>query len=215
MADSLVERLTGQATAEAVPVQINLVMTDESLLTGEREPAQVQGFGPLPATLARRLVKQAPQDARRVRRLFTSPTTGQLIAMESKARLFPPALAEFLVIRDQTCRTPWCDAPIRHADHVVDAAAGGPTKAVNGQSLCEACNHTKTLRGWGAKSGAEPGPHLVHTTTPTGHTYSSRAPNAPGFRGGAGGPPPPPNIRNRPPLPRLVSHSREVVTALK
>lgn len=113
MADTLVERITGQAEADAVPVQINLIMTDRTLLTGDTEPAHLQGFGPLPATHARRLIKQAPADVRRVRRLFTAPESGQLVAMDSKARRFPAALADFLVIRDQTCRTPWCDAPIR------------------------------------------------------------------------------------------------------
>lgn len=194
MADTLVERVTGQSTADGVPVQVELIMNERTLVAADTEPAHLQGFGPLPATLAQRLIKQSPQDARRVRRLFTTPDLSQLVAMESKARLFPPALADFLVIRDQICRTPWCDAPIRHIDHVVDHAKGGPTAAANAQGLCEACNHTKTLRNWRARLRADGATHTVETTTPTGHKYESRPPDPPGFGDGANATPQPPTF---------------------
>ncbi|MHC6595174.1 HNH endonuclease, partial [Arthrobacter sp. C152] len=107
------------------------------------------------------------------------PGTGELVAMDSKARLFPPGLKRFLQVRDDTCRTPYCDAPIRHHDHIMSWQNGGPTTAVNGQGLCEACNHTKETPGWTTKP--LPGPrHTVETTTPTGHTYRSTAPPLPG-----------------------------------
>ena len=95
--------------------------------------------------------------------------------MDSTARIFPTKLAQFLRLRDQRCRTPWCDAPIRHADHVEAADDGGPTTATNGQGLCEACNYNKQAIGWRAKPRPGPG-HEVETITPTGHTYSSTAP---------------------------------------
>ncbi|SLJ90475.1 HNH endonuclease [Arthrobacter sp. P2b] len=114
-----------------------------------------------------------------VRRLYTAPGTGELVAMDSKARLFPPGLRRFLQVRDDTCRTPYCDAPIRHDDHVVPWHNEGPTTAGNGQGLCEACNHTKENPGWTAKP--IPGTrHTVETRTPTGHTYRSTAPPLPG-----------------------------------
>jgi hypothetical protein len=53
MADTLVERVTGQASAPAVPVEVQLVMTDHTLLGGDPEPAELTGYGPLPAPLAR------------------------------------------------------------------------------------------------------------------------------------------------------------------
>jgi hypothetical protein len=52
--------------------------------------------------------------------------------MESRSRLFPKGLAEFINLRDDTCRTPYCDAPIRHRDHAVPSHRDGPTSAVNG-----------------------------------------------------------------------------------
>ncbi|MEP6817579.1 MAG: DUF222 domain-containing protein [Marmoricola sp.] len=53
MADTLVERVTGQATATGVPVAINLVMTAESLFDGDEEHGHVEGYGPVPARFAR------------------------------------------------------------------------------------------------------------------------------------------------------------------
>jgi hypothetical protein len=125
-----------------------------------------------------------------LRRLYTHPRSATLVAMDSKRRLFPAGLRRFLIARDGTCRTPWCDAPIRHADHVYPHAAGGPTTAANGQGLCQRCNHVKNLPGWHSQviipgptaTTAEQqtiddagGPHTVRVTTPTGHQYTSVA----------------------------------------
>jgi hypothetical protein len=185
MADTFVERLTGQARAGDVPVEVQLVMTDRTLLGGDDTPARIVGHGPIPAALARALVRagSAGEVARVwVRRLFTNPVTGDLIAMDSRRREFPVVLRRLFVIRDEVCRTPWCDAPIRHADHVRRAADGGDTSADNGQGLCEACNQAKEAPGWGSSaSRAGPG-HPVTTTTPTGHSYTSRPSDLPGGR---------------------------------
>ena len=55
MADTLVARVTGTA-AGTVPVEIQLIMTDRALLAGGSEPAQVHGYGPVPAEVARRWI---------------------------------------------------------------------------------------------------------------------------------------------------------------
>jgi 5-methylcytosine-specific restriction endonuclease McrA len=116
-----------------------------------------------------------------LRRLYTAPGTGDLVAMDSRRRLFPAPLRRFIQIRDDTCRTPYCDAPIRHHDHIIPWHNDGPTTLANGAGLCEACNHTKELPGW--KAQPRPGPrHTIELTTPTGHTYRSTAPPLPGGR---------------------------------
>ena len=56
MADTLVELVTGQARADAVPVEVQLVMTDRALIEGDDTPAHVPGYGPVPAGWARGLV---------------------------------------------------------------------------------------------------------------------------------------------------------------
>jgi hypothetical protein len=114
-----------------------------------------------------------------LRRLYTAPDTGDLLAMDSRARLFPAGLRRFIQARDDTCRTPYCDAPIRHHDHVIPWHDGGTTELGNGAGLCEACNHTKEHLGW--KAIPRPGPrHAVEYRTPTGHSYHSTAPPLPG-----------------------------------
>ena len=113
-----------------------------------------------------------------LRRVYARPADGALVAMDSVARCFPAGLAQLIRLRDRTCRTPWCDAPIRHTDHVRPHAQAAPTSLVNGQGLCEACNHAKQAPGWSQQ--VVPGPrHQVLTTTPVGATYRSTAPPGP------------------------------------
>lgn len=180
MADALVERLTGQACALDVPVAVNLVLSDATLLASGAEPAHLIDGGPVPAAVARTLVANGlDAGAAWVRRLYSDPD-GALVAMTSAARFCPDGLADFLRVRDQgICRTPWCDAPIRHLDHVVPAADGGATAASNAQGLCEACNHAKQAPGWDQQPAPGDGRHTVTTIAPTGHRYDSTAPPPP------------------------------------
>jgi hypothetical protein len=181
MADTLVERLTGQEQADAVPLTVGLVMTDRTLLAGDGEPADLDGYGPVPADTARDLLERLPDDqAVVVRQLYTHPRTGELVAQRSDQRCFAGALRRFVSYRDRHCRTPYCGAPIRHVDHIRPHARGGLTTAANGQGYCAACNHAKEAPGWRADTVPTDGQHVVEVTTPTGHRYRSRPPSPPG-----------------------------------
>lgn len=189
MADTLVARLTGAPTVDGRPVpqvSLGLVMTDRVLFGHGQETAHLDGFGPIPADLARQLLADHLDTRARtwLRRLYTDPVTGELAAMDSRQRLFPRRLREAISLRDQFCRSPWCNAPIRHGDHVTDHASSGETTVPDGQGLCEQCNHAKQALGWRARPSPGPG-HTVETTTPTGHTYTSHAPPLLGLRIGA------------------------------
>lgn len=175
MADTLVERVTGQATATAVPVQVHLVLPDRVLLGQAEDAAELHGYGPIPAELARELTLGGSEHTSLRRLHATTPATGRLVAMDSRAWAFPDGIARLIRLRDRVCRAPWCDAPVRHVDHVQAHQDGGPTNETNGQGLCESCNHAKQAAGW--HSRIRPGRrHEMETTTPTGHTYRSRAP---------------------------------------
>lgn len=180
MADTLYERVTGQSAEVPVPVAVEVVITDESLLGGDNAAARVPGYGPIPAAIARRLAETAIGDERSkatLRRLYRHPASGALVAMESRARTFPSGLARFIRARDDTCRTPYCDAPIRHIDHATAHAAGGATSGVNGLGACEACNYTKEAPGWQVTTTQHgDGTHTSEVTTPTGARHHSRAP---------------------------------------
>jgi hypothetical protein len=103
------------------------------------------------------------------------------VAMDSRRRLFKGQLRRFLMLVHQTCANPYCDAPVRHADHIAPHRGGGPTSAANGAGLCEACNYTKDLPGWHAVvHTTSDGGTVVDLTSPTGHRHRSRAPAPPG-----------------------------------
>ncbi len=238
MADLFVSRITGVTTAAEQPITVNLVISDEVLFGSGSTPAHVQGYGDIPAGLARQWVAEAADsgatdtaaadaaaetgadtdnaditdeaddtatkdnaaadtvDAEAVdtdaeanraaavlqlRRVYAHPATGALTAMESKSRCFPVGLRRFIDVRDRTCRTPWCDAPIRARDHIKRHTEGGATTTDNGAGLCAACNYAKEGDGW----AAQPQPktraqlHRYEVKTPSGHRYRSTAPPLP------------------------------------
>ncbi len=184
MADTLVERVTGRPADQPVPVSVNVVISDQALVGVEDATAVIAGYGSVPSALARNLIADAVADQRShatLRRLYATPATGALVALESRARVFPKGLADFIGLRDQRCRTPYCDAPIRHRDHAKPHRKGGTTSAVNGLGLCERCNYVKESDGWIVTSTtAENGTHTAEFTTPTGSRHHSTAPPMPG-----------------------------------
>jgi hypothetical protein len=177
MADTFVARLLGTEQPTALPVLAHVVVADDVLFGTREDAAHLDGHGPIPAELARELVRSADQAGQALlRRLYTKPETGELLAADSRSRCFPAGLAGFIRLRDQICRTPWCDAPIRHTDHVLARRRGGKGTRDNGQGLCESCNYTKEALGWTARPRPGPGGHVVDITTRTGHRYTSRPP---------------------------------------
>ncbi|MET3809182.1 hypothetical protein ABIB14_000266 [Arthrobacter sp. UYEF3] len=110
MADALVERTTGKAGGIS-GIEIQLVMTDRTLFQADSEPARLPGYGTVPAGWARTLLEGAdaggasggadqPRDGEPafrtwLRRLYTAPSTGDLVGMDSRARIFPPRLRRF------------------------------------------------------------------------------------------------------------------------
>ena len=138
-----------------------------------------------------------------VRRLYTTPDGRDLVAMDSRRRLFGGLLRRMLVLRDDVCTTPWCEAPIVHADHTTPARDGGRTGFEDGNGKCARCNQTKEAPGWRTRvtspaarrppstaatisttagqdpRGGEAGGRLarvVQVTTPLGHQYASEPP---------------------------------------
>ncbi|HWJ12044.1 MAG TPA: DUF222 domain-containing protein, partial [Nocardioides sp.] len=162
MSDLLVARITGIAdtgtpeAAPAVPVTVDVVISDESL-AGGHAPADVCSDGvpaeTIPAEVARNLIGQAisrpDADVASWFRCLYRNRLGRLVALSTRQRFHSRAMSEFLALRGAgICATPSCDAPIRHDDHITPAAEGGETSTDNGQGLCEACNHAKQAPGW-------------------------------------------------------------------
>lgn len=174
MADTLVERVTGQARAADVNVEVGIVLPVDALVDPEAGgAAEVTGYGPIPADIANEVLA-GTAGRRWWRRLFASPT-GDLVGGDPRRRCFEGVLAHLVRVRDGgRCRDPFCDAPIRHLDHIHPHRAGGPTSLANGRGVCARGNYVREMPGWRVEL-VRPHPHTVRTTTPTGHTYVSRA----------------------------------------
>ncbi len=199
MADALVARVTGRQEPESMDIEIQLMMTDRALLDEADDVAWIDGH-PVPAGIARRFALHGDPDEdntaqRFVRRLLTDPISGRLTAADETRRRFSGPERRFIEIADQTCRTPWCEARIRHIDHVEGFAEGGPTRVDNGAGLCESCNYLMETQGWIEQIGADedhdagrahgtdrsdgldvPPDRTLRLTTPTGRTFTSAPP---------------------------------------
>ena len=166
MTDLFVELLTGQTTAEGVSAEVIVVMQDTSLFGDDDLPAWLPGHGPVPAGIAKAWLTN-PAAVKSLRRLYTRPTDGQLVAMDARRRRFPASLAKMLRLRDDVCATPWCNSPVQDADHRHPWARGGPTSWQNATGLCKRCNQRKEHRGWTYSGTVDE----LLVTTPTGHAY--------------------------------------------
>ena len=193
MADTLIERVTGREPGHAddVPVMINLLVSDQTLLADQTQPAEGDqpavvpegmpvGAGTVPGPVARNLAAHGiDADVAWLRAIYVDPH-GRLLATTSASRFHPQGLTALLRAREQgICATSWCDAPVRHTDHITPHAEGGETSLHNGQGLCAHCNHAKQAPGWRQQTTQTDGRHSAETITPTGHTYTAIAPRPP------------------------------------
>ena len=124
-----------------------------------------------------------------VRRLYTSPDGRDLVAMDSRRRYFSGLLRRMLVLRDDVCSTPWCEAPIVHADHTTPARDEGRTSFASGTGKCARCNYGKEAPGWAAvvaeaTSTGAGGRLQLRLTTPVGRHYTSESPPLLGWGSG-------------------------------
>ncbi|KYH45109.1 DUF222 domain-containing protein [Branchiibius sp. NY16-3462-2] len=143
-ADALVALITGAESGQQPPVdvRVNLMIPIEAL-TGDA-PGVLDGYGTISGHLARDLITACPDEqGPAIRRIFTAPEHQELIGMESTSRSYTGLLREFIRLRDQRCRTPYCESPAKHTDHIQPAATGGPTTAGNGRVTCAGCNYDK------------------------------------------------------------------------
>ena len=166
MADTLVERLTGQAAADQINTEINLIMPIDALIKpGDPTPAEIPGYGPIPGWLARQLAVSHGPARRWWRRLFTAPSPdggAMIVGGDPTRRRFDGWLGKLITLRDQTCREPYCTAPIRHLDHVTPYRDGGLTTYSNGRGALRTTQlHPRNAR-LAARTPQQPTPHHHH-----------------------------------------------------
>jgi hypothetical protein len=187
MADTLVERLTGHTHATDLNIELQLMMPLDALVNPDNpSAAEIPGYGPLPGDLARDIMTHS-NGRKWWRRLFTAPAgdsrrSGPIVGGDPNRRFFDGWLAKLIRLRDQTCRDPYCEAAIRHIDHITRQTDGGITIYTNGRGACERGNYIREMPGWHINlidSGLHGAAHAIQITTPTGHHYLSRAPDPP------------------------------------
>jgi hypothetical protein len=174
-ADALVALVTGAATAPgpAAPAgpaagpgagslplraEVQVTVPAATALGLGDEPGELGGYGPVPASMARRLAA-----GNRWRKLTTDPDTGRVVAVGSGSYTPSAALAELVRARDRTCRFPGCRQSARRCDldHVTPWPTG-PTTAGNLAALCRHQQHVAgcrldswvSVRRWSGRGGA-------------------------------------------------------------
>ena len=166
-----------------MPLMINVIVPDTVLLGDDHGAGWVEHYGPVPGDLLREWIAANAEDGvdQWVRRLYATPETGELVAMDSKARRFEGKLAEYLRLRDQKCRTPDCDAPVRHLDHAEAHAHGGATTPPTGKGSAKLQLRQGSPRLVGETSTRTTAHRRDHH--PHRHTYTQAAPASVAERG--------------------------------
>lgn len=210
MSDLLVERVTGQASATDLSLEVGVVISLTSLLGHDDQPAKLLShkggdFGVLPAALARKL---ATSHRAWWRRLICDPVDGRLVTMDTGRRRFDGALRKFIIYRDGTSRRPFSDSPIYDVDHIDRHVDGGPTSASNGEGLARFDHPIRDLPGWLVEAIDGDAAYGVRWTTPTGHSYESRPPPLLGY--GNTRPPPPPRRLRRGQWPIIEIYTQPI-----
>ncbi|WP_157749353.1 HNH endonuclease signature motif containing protein [Jatrophihabitans sp. GAS493] len=153
-------------------VQVTVAMT--TLMGANELPGDLEGHGPIPASVARRI---AADPTGTWRRLITDPATGELLEY-GRTRYTPPRdLADFVIARDQLCSFPTCSVSARQSDldHRV-RFPDGPTNKHNMDPKCRCHHRLKHETGWKATATRDETGNRYEWRSPTGHTYRNVTP---------------------------------------
>ncbi|WP_354171976.1 DUF222 domain-containing protein [Arthrobacter sp. UYEF36] len=156
-----------------VPVpraQVLVTVPVLSLLGATDEPAVLDGYGPIPPSMARRLVAEGAGSFYRV---LTDPRDGAPLEIGRTSYRVTKALRHWLRLRDGKCPFPGCNnhSLDNDADHLLAWADGGATGISNLGQPCPKHHRLKHASAWtpaGASKDHPPG-----WTSPSGRNYPS------------------------------------------
>ncbi|NQX18083.1 HNH endonuclease signature motif containing protein [Rathayibacter sp. VKM Ac-2857] len=159
-----------------VRAEVRLTLAASTAVGLDDAPADLDGYGPVPADVARELLRTAASFTR----VLTDPDTGSVVSVGRTQRLPPARMRLHLQLRDQTCRFPGCTrtAATSEADHTIEWRNGGETSLENLVSLCTSHHHVRHGEQWSYKR-VDDHDTLVWTS-PTGRQISNRPPPLPG-----------------------------------
>ncbi|MDP9987820.1 hypothetical protein J2S98_002989 [Arthrobacter oryzae] len=175
--------VTGNAISSSAVREIGKVPTPRadvlvtvpvfSLLGLTDEPAMLDGLGPIPASMARKLVA----DGAAFYRVLVDPRDGAPLEIGRKNYRLTETIKRWIRMRDAKCTFPGCTnrTPDNETDHLKAWEHGGPTGTSNLAQLCPKHHRLKHHTQWTpdpATTSESPG-----WTSPTGRHYKPEHPH--------------------------------------
>lgn len=163
--------LAGVAEGTPSPkAQVLVTVPALSLLGAASDPATLDGYGPIPLSMARRLVGDGAGSFLRV---LTDPQNGAPLEIGRTSYRVPKAMRQWLRLRDGRCPFPGCNnhSLDNEADHVLAWSEGGGTGITNLGQPCRRhhrLRHTTAWRPVDATRDQPPG-----WISPAGRSYPS------------------------------------------
>lgn len=141
-----------------------------SLLGATDEPAILDGYGPIPASMARDLVADGAESFHRV---LIDPRDGAPLEIGRTSYRIPKSMRQWLRLRDGKCPFPGCHnhSLDNEADHVLAWADGGTTGITNLGQPCRKHHHLKHSTSWTPSPATKDQP--PGWTSPSGRHYPS------------------------------------------
>ncbi len=151
---------------------IEVVVPATTLLGLDNDPAELTGYGPIPADLARRIAADGTW-----RRLLTDPVNGAVLEASTTRHDPGTLVTETLLARHPVCAWPGCNRTSRDCDrdHTTPFAQTGTTNLTGLAPYCEYHHLIKDTPAWGWTTTSHPDGSIT-LTTPTGHRYTTVPP---------------------------------------
>ncbi len=164
--------VAGMPLAEVPPPAAQVLVTVPvfALMGLTDEPATLDGYGPIPASMARKLVADGASSFHRV---LTDPRDGAPLEIGRASYRVTTAQRQWLRMRDGKCPFPGCSnhSLDNEADHILAWADGGTTGISNLGQPCLKHHRLRHTTGWtptGASIDKPPG-----WISPSGRHYQS------------------------------------------
>ncbi|MGY2746621.1 DUF222 domain-containing protein [Arthrobacter sp. UYCu723] len=164
---------TGAGVAGGVPsprAQVLITVPVLSLLGATDEPATLDGYGPIPPSMARRLIADGADSFHRV---LTDPRDGAPLEIGRTSYRVTKAQRQWLRLRDGKCPFPGCSnhSLDNEADHLLAWADGGNTGISNLGQPCPRHHRLKHSSAWTPTEASKDNP--PGWTSPSGRHHPS------------------------------------------
>jgi hypothetical protein len=169
------EMSSGLAGGVPTPrAQVLITVPVLSLMGATDEPAMLDGYGPIPSSMARRLIAGGAQSFHRV---LTDPRDGAPLEIGRTSYRVTKAKRQWLRLRDGKCPFPGCSNQSldNEADHLLAWAKGGSTGISNLGQPCPRHHRLRHTTGWTPSEATKNEP--PGWISPTGRHYHSEHPD--------------------------------------